>query len=375
MRRPYFIVVALVVLLSMVLGACTPAATPTATTAPEATTVPATAAPEATATTAAAEPTATTAAEATAAPEATATTAAAEDEGVDPAALSGDIYTAGSSTVGPLTEAIIEQFETDGFTGQIKNDIIGSGAGFERFCKTGESDIANASRPIKDSEIESCGALSPARTPIPFLVGLDAIAVVVHPENDWVTDVTIEQLGKIMSTAEKWSDVDPSWPAEPILRYTPGTDSGTFDFFVEVVIQKPQKIEKLDDAKAVVLGAKNLNQSEDDNVLMQGVEGNKYAIGYFGFAYYKEAGDKLKALTIEGVEPNEKTAEDASYKLARPLFIYSDAGIMQSKPQVAGFIYYYLENVNSVVTKVGYFPASEEALKAGMDAWKAATGN
>ena len=98
----------------------------------------------------------------------------------------------------------------------------------------------------------------------------------------------MEQLGKLLTSAEKWSDVDPSWPAEPILRYT-RTDSGTFDFFVEVVIQKPQKIEKLDEAKKLALEAMNLNQSEDDNVLMQGVEGNKYAIGYFGFAYYKEA--------------------------------------------------------------------------------------
>ena len=159
----------------------------------------------------------------------------------DPAAVSGDIYTAGSSTVSPLTEAIIEQFAADGFTGQIKNDSIGTGAGFERFCKTGETDVANASRPIKDSEVENCAALSPAREPVGFLVGLDAMTVVVNPENDWVTDVTIDQLAQLLTTAENWSDVDPSWPAEPILRYTPGTDSGTFDFFVETVIQKPRR--------------------------------------------------------------------------------------------------------------------------------------
>jgi phosphate transport system substrate-binding protein len=345
--------------LSMVLAACAPAATPTAapTEAPAA---------EPTATEAMAEPTATEAMEEP--------TAEPTMDPSDPAAYSGDIYTAGSSTVGPVTEAIIEQFVADGFTGQIKNDIIGSGAGFERFCKTGETDVANASRPIKTSEIESCRALSPSREPVGLLVGLDAIAVVVNPENDWVTDVTMDQLNALMTTAVNWSDVDPSWPAEPILRYTPGTDSGTFDFFVEVAIQKPLKIEKLDDAKAVALEASNLNQSEDDNVLVQGIEGNKYAIGYFGYAYYQEAGDKLKALSVNGVAPSAKTAEDGSYALARPLFIYSDAAIMQAKPQVADFIRYYIDNVNSVISQVGYFPASASAFAANRAAWIQAMG-
>jgi phosphate transport system substrate-binding protein len=355
MRRPFLPVFAVLVVLSMLMAACAPAAAPTA--APvEATAVPA-------------EPTA-----APVEPTAVPTAEPVEADPGDPTLVTGDIYTAGSSTVGPLTEAIIEQFGADGFSGQIKNDIIGTGAGFERFCKTGESDIANASRPIKDSEAEACAALSPARTPVAFLVGLDAIAVVVNPENDWVTDLTLDQLAQLMTSAEKWSDVDPSWPAEPVLRYTPGTDSGTFDFFVETVVQKPQKIEKLDDAKALVLEAKNLNQSEDDNVLVQGIEGNKYAIGYFGFAYYKEEGSKLKALTLEGVAPSEDTAEDGSYKLARPLFIYSDAGVMQAKPQVATFIYYYIENANSVIDQVGYFPASAEAAETNLAAWNAAMG-
>lgn len=350
MFRKFQTLIFVALLASLVLAACAPAATQ----AP------------------AAEPT-TAAVEATKAPEATATTAAPAEEGVDPAALSGDIYTAGSSTVSPLTEAVIEQFAADGFKGQVKNDSIGTGAGFERFCKTGESDIANASRPVKKEEIENCAKLSPAREPIGFLVGLDALTVVVNPENTWATDVTIDQLAKIMTTAEKWSDVDASWPAEPILRYTPGTDSGTFDFFTEEVIQKPQKLAKLDEAKKIALEAKNLNQSEDDNVLAQGVEGNKYAVGYFGYAYFKEAGAKLKSLTVETVAPSEKTAEDGSYKLARPLFIYSDAAILKAKPQVAGFISYYIENVNTVIAKVGYFPASDAAMEENQAALLKAT--
>ncbi len=359
MRRHVFSIFTLLIVLSMILAACAPATAPTveATQAVEPT---AEAMPEATATEAMPEAT-------EAMPEATATEAMEPAvDMTDPASLSGDIYTAGSSTVGPLSEAVQEQFIADGFTGQIKNDIIGSGAGFERFCKTGETDIANASRAIKDTEIESCKALSPARDPIGFLVGLDAIAVVINKDNDFVTNVTTEQLTKLFTSAEKWSDVDPAWPAEPILRYTPGTDLGTFDFFVETVIQKPNKLATLDEAKALALDAKNLNLSEDDNVLVQGVEGNKYAIGYFGYAYYKAQADRLKVLTVNDVVPSEATAEDGSYLLARPLFIYSDAGILKAKPQVAGFISYYLENVNDLIGTVGYFPASEEALNTGI---------
>jgi phosphate transport system substrate-binding protein len=347
MRRHIFTVFTGLIALSMLLAACAPAAAPTAIVEPTQAAAEPTAAP--------ADPTATTAVEPTA-------TTAAMPAGVDPATLTGDIYAAGSSTVGPLSEAVAEQFIADGFTGQIKNDIIGSGAGFERFCKTGETDIANASRPIKDTEIANCAALNPVRTPIGFKVGLDAIAIVVNKDNTFLTNVTMEQLGKIFTSAEKWSDVDPSWPAEPILRYTPGTDSGTYDFFAEFAIQKPNKLKTLDEAKKLVLNAKNLNQSEDDNVLVQGVEGNKYAIGYFGFAYYKAQSDRLNVLSINGITPSEKTAEDGSYALSRPLFLYSDAAILKAKPQVAGFIRYYLENVNSLIHKVGYFPASADTL-------------
>jgi phosphate transport system substrate-binding protein len=288
---------------------------------------------------------------------------------VDPSILSGDIYTAGSSTVGPLTEAVIEKFVNEGFTGQIKNDIIGSGAGFERFCKTGETDISNASRAIKGSEIEACAALSPARTPVEFRVGTDAIAVVVSKDNTFATDITMDELAMLFTTAEKWSDVRTDWPNEPILRFTPGTDSGTFDFFTEVVVQKPQGIEKLEDAKALVLNATNLQTSEDDNVLVKGVEGSPYAIGYFGFAYYQEQADELTSLSINGIAPSFETAESGEYVLSRPLYIYSDAGIMKEKPQVAAFINYYLTYVNDLIADVGYFPASAEAMDQAKQAW------
>ncbi len=281
---------------------------------------------------------------------------------VDPSTVTGDIISAGSSTVYPLSEAIQALFEQEGYTGQHTLSSIGSGGGFERFCKTGETDIANASRAIKDSEVEACATLSPARTPIEFRVGTDAIAIVVSKENTFLTNVTLEELGLIFTTAQKWSDVNPEWPAEDILRFTPGTDSGTFDFFTEEVIQKPQDLDKLDDAKALVLAASNLQTSEDDNTLVQGVLGRPYAIGYFGYAYFNDQADNLTALSVDDVTPSFETAEDGSYALSRPLFIYSDAGVIAEKPQIGAYINFYLTRVNEVIGEVGYFPASDAAL-------------
>ncbi len=283
---------------------------------------------------------------------------------VNPLEVTGDIISAGSSTVFPLTEAMAERFTDEGYAGNITIDSIGTGAGFERFCKSGESDIANASRAIRDSEIESCAAID--RTPIEFRVGTDALAVVVNPANEFLTDVTVEQLALIFSNeATNWSDVDPSWPAEPILRFSPGTDSGTFDYFVEAVMNPTYVISATADAgkgEEAILGSANLQLSEDDNVLAQGVEGDVNAIGYFGYAYFQEAGDALKAISINGIEPNAETAESGEYPLARPLFIYSDATVITEKPQVGAFINFYLTYVNEEIIDVGYFSASDVAL-------------
>lgn len=289
---------------------------------------------------------------------------------VDPAMVSGDIISAGSSTVFPLTERMAERFQDEGFAGNITIDSIGSGAGLERFCVSGETDIANSSRAIKDSEIESCMALG--RTPIEFRVGTDALAVVVSQENDFLTDLTVEQLAMVYSTAQKWSDIDPSWPAEDILRFSPGTDSGTFDYFVEAVMDPIFVVNEVTDegkGEEAILNATGIQMSEDDNVLVQGVLGSPYAIGYFGFAYYNENADTLKALSINGVVPNEVTAESNDYPLSRPLFIYSDATIMREKPQVSAFINFYLTFVNEEIIDVGYFPASQAALAAAMQGW------
>lgn len=289
---------------------------------------------------------------------------------VDPAKLQGAIYVAGSSTVYPVAEAIGESLKADGFTGELKIDSIGTGGGFKRFCEAGESDIATASRTIKDGEKDACGKLSPARNPIAFNFGIDAIAIVVSKQNTFLKNVSKDELAKIFSDkAEKWSDVNPSWPAEDIKRFIPGTDSGTFDFFNETITMKSMKIDVAADAKKVILNAKNTQPSEDDNVLVQGVEGSPFAVGFFGVAYYKNAESKLNAVTIENVGPTYEDATAGKYALARPIFLYSDAAIMKSKPQVAAFINYYLTNVNDVIGKVGYYPAKAETLEASKKAW------
>jgi phosphate transport system substrate-binding protein len=284
-----------------------------------------------------------------------------EAEMYSPLNVSGDIITAGSSTVFPLSERMSERFRDEGFSGNITVDSIGSGAGYERFCVEGDTDVANASRAIRDTEVESCNDIG--REPLEFRVGTDGLSVVVSTENDFVTDVTFEELQAIFSTAANWSDVRAEWPDEPIQRFIPGTDSGTFDFFVEIVF---------DEDEGPILAASNTQLSEDDNVLVQGVLGSQYAVGFFGYAYYVENEDTLNLVAIDGVEPTDTSVElpeddPEAYLLARPLFIYSDASIMQSKPQVAAFIWFYLTYVNEEVVDVGYFPASEAALQNAWD--------
>ena len=278
--------------------------------------------------------------------------------GVNPLLVEGNIVGAGSSTVFPLSERLVERFKDEGFAGNITIDSIGSGAGFERFCTAGETDIANASRAIKAKEVDACGSIG--RDPIEIRVGTDALAVVVSKDNTFADNVDLAQLASLFSTAGNWSDVNPAWPNEPIQRFIPGTDSGTFDYFVEEVF---------DDDEEPILSAGNLQMSEDDNILVQGVLGGPFSVGFFGYTYYAENADKLRVLNIAGVEASKESVDDASYPLARPLFIYTTADIMLEKPQVAAFINFYLSYVNEEVVDVGYFPAKQAALDGAKQAW------
>jgi phosphate transport system substrate-binding protein len=254
---------------------------------------------------------------------------------VIPADVTGDIITAGSSTVGPLTIAIANAFKEEGYPGQISVDIIGSGAGFERFCEAAETDISNASRAIREEEVASCE--ENGRNPVEFRVGTDAISVVVNPGSvDFVENLSLEQLATAFSTAETWADVDPSFPELPITRFIPGTDSGTFDYFVEVVF---------DEDEGPILAASNTQLSENDNVLVEGVANTEGAIGFFGYAFYADNQDILNILSVDDVPATPANVDAGTYPLARPLFIYSAPGIIEEKPQVGQFIIYYLNNV------------------------------
>ncbi len=279
--------------------------------------------------------------------------------GVNPILVEGDVVAAGSSTVFPLAEEVIARWYDEGYSGSASTvyTSVGTGAGFERFA-SGDSDISGASRPIKDSERDAAAANGIEAEE--FIVAFDALAVVVHPANTWATELTIEELNTAFSTATTWADVRAGFPNVAITRYSPGTDSGTFDYFIEEVF---------DEDEEPILTADRIQFSEDDNVLVQGVEGDEGAIGYFGFAYYVEESDRLTAVNVEGVTPSGATVADGTYPLARPIFIYSDADYMRTKPQVAAFINFFLTVSSEEARDVGYFPAPTERLNAAKQRW------
>jgi phosphate transport system substrate-binding protein len=273
---------------------------------------------------------------------------------VDPD-LSGEINIDGSSTVFPITQGVAEEFNGLASDVEITVGLSGTGGGFEKFC-AGETDISNASRPIEEDEIAACEAAGVEYTEL--TVAIDGLTVVVNPENDWVDCITVEQLNMIWmpeSTVTNWSDVDPSWPDEEIALYGPGTDSGTFDYFTDVVNGEEGA------------SRSDYTASEDDNVLVQGVAGDEYGLGYFGYAYYIENQDTLKALEIDGgagcVAPTPETVADGSYApLSRPLFIYVSSEAM-GRDEVAQFVQFYLSDAGvAVVPEVGYVPLDEAAL-------------
>lgn len=239
------------------------------------------------------------------------------------AKLSGEVVVDGSSTVAPVTQAVAEEFAKENSEVNVSVGISGTGGGFKKFVK-GEIDISDASRPIKPEEAEEA-----KKNGIEYLelkVGLDGLTVVTNKENTWAKDVSVEDLKKIWtdgSTVKTWKDVNPAWPAEPIKLYGPDQDSGTYDYFIEEIIGKEGKIRK------------DYSPSSDDNQLVQGVEGDKGSLGFFGYAYYLEQKDKMNALAINGIVPSDETVKNGTYTpLSRPLYIYVNKKAFAEKPQI-----------------------------------------
>jgi phosphate transport system substrate-binding protein len=272
-------------------------------------------------------------------------------------ALTGTITIDGSSTVYPVTLAVAEDFQKANTGVKVTVAFAGTGGGFKKFCN-GETDMNDASRPIKaDDAGEGLACKAKSIEWLELGVATDALSVVVNKDNDWAKCLTKDQLKKIWdqgSTVSKWSDIDPSFPAQPIKLFGPGADSGTFDYFTEAINGKAKQ------------SRSDYTQSEDDNALVTGIAGDKYALGYFGFAYLEENLDKIKAVEIDGgagcVAPSAESVNGGTYKpLARPLFIYPSKAALK-RPEVAAFVQFYLDNVNKYVDETGYIEAQPAVL-------------
>jgi phosphate transport system substrate-binding protein len=258
----------------------------------------------------------------------------------------------GSSTVYPITEAVAEEFCGERPNVRAVIGFSGTGGGFKKLA-AGEIDMCDASRTIKDEERAACKANG-----IEFIeleIAFDGLSVVVNPDNDWCDCLTVEQLKAIWqpeSAVSKWSDLNPEWPDEKIELFGPGTDSGTFDYFTEAIVGTAKS------------SRADYTPSEDDNMLVTGVEGSRYALGYFGYAYYAENKDRLKLLGVDAgdgqcVQPSPETVRSNTYKpLSRPLFIYVNRASLK-KQEIVEFVRYYLDTVGDVVEQVGYVPLSD----------------
>jgi phosphate transport system substrate-binding protein len=288
--------------------------------------------------------------------------AAAGEEG---GSLSGTIEVDGSSTVAPLTDAIYEEYNAEQSDVTVNVGVSGTGGGFERFCK-GETDISDASRPIKDEEAALCE--EEGIEYVELRVGTDALTMVTNPETDFVTCLTTEEVVKIFGPdepAKTWSEVNGEFPDESLEIYAPGADSGTYDFMVEDVLdlEEPRQ---------------DFNSSEDDNIIAQGIIGTPGAWGFFGFAYFQENAEQVKAIEYDAgegcVAPSVETAQDESYKMTRPLFIYVKTDALQ-RPEVESFATYYLANVNTIIEDVGYIPEPDDKLEEAKSALQAALGS
>ncbi|MGF3103717.1 PstS family phosphate ABC transporter substrate-binding protein [Rossellomorea sp. DUT-2] len=266
--------------------------------------------------------------------------------------LSGSVKMDGSSTVAPIMEAVNEEYAATQPDVKVSIGVSGSGGGFEKFI-AGETDLSNASRPIKDEEKQKLEEAGIDFTE--FEVAKDGLTIVVNKENDWAKDMTVEDLQKLWvedGKTKKWSDINPEWPDEEVKFYSPGTDSGTYDYFNEAILEEKDMVKQ------------NIQLSEDDNVLVQGVTGDKNAIGFFGYAYYLANKEELKAVKIGGVEPNNETIESGEYTpLSRPLFVYAKNSSVKDNEAVYDFMKFTLENSAEMAEAVGYVSLPEDKIK------------
>jgi len=266
--------------------------------------------------------------------------------------LSGMVTIDGSSTVFPISEAMAEEFQIANPGVRVTVGISGTGGGFKKFCG-GETDISDASREIKETELELCreNGIEPIEIPISW----DGLTVVRNPANDWAVCMTVDELKRVWqpgSSITRWSEVRPNWPDEEIKLYGPDTDSGTFDYFTEAIVGEEDA--SRDDYTA----------SADDNVLVVGVQGDGGSLGYFGFAYYEESSDVIAAVAVDNgngcVLPSRESIESGRYApLSRPMYIYTKAQAL-AKPQVRAFVEFYLANATTLVPEVGYVPLAAE---------------
>jgi phosphate transport system substrate-binding protein len=278
--------------------------------------------------------------------------------------LSGAIKIDGSSTVYPITEAVAEEFRVDHPDVKVTVGISGTGGGFQKFSR-GETDLSDASRPIKEKEIESCEENNISY--VDLTVAYDGLAVIVNPENDWVDHFTVEELNKLWEPAAqgkimKWNQIREEWPDEEIHLFGPGVASGTYDYFTEAVVGESGS------------SRGDFTASEDDNVLVQGVAGDKYGLGFFGLAYYEENADKLRLVSVDGgegpVAPSIETVSNGTYSpLSRPLFLYVNSTAAK-RPEVQKFIKFYLENAPVLSEEVGYVPLPDEEYTKQKDKFK-----
>jgi phosphate transport system substrate-binding protein len=266
---------------------------------------------------------------------------ASESEGV-----SGNVSIEGSSTVQPITQAAAELFREQNPEARIEVGGAGTSDGFEAFCK-GETQISDASRPIDVAEeVPVCEENGVEFIEIP--IAYDGISVVVNKQNDWATDVTSEELKTMWEPAAedkitRWNQVRSSWPDRPLDLYGPGTESGTYEFFNETIVQNEEEANRSD-----------YEASEDDNVLVQGVAGDVNALGYFGYSYYENNTDKLNVLAVDGVKPTSDTIRSGEYVLSRPLFIYVSTDALKKNKAVEPFVDFYLDNLDKLVLAAKY---------------------